>query len=372
VDQRIRLCTAADGVRVAYAKSGSGPPLVKTANWLTHLEHDWTTPVWRHWLTELSRGQTLVRYDERGCGLSDWDVADISFEAWVRDLEAVVEAEGLDRFPLLGLSQGAAVAIAYAVRHPERVTRMVLYGGYARGRLQRDPTPQARREAETVEGLLALGWGRNDSAFRQALATLLFPDATPSQVKWLADLQRVSTNGENALRIERTSYDIDVREAARKVDVPTLVLHSRADAMIPFSEGRELAALIPGAELVPLESRNHVLLEDEPAWPRFLEVVREFLGVAPAAGPDESPAVGRGRAGRDGRLAKLTDREAEVLDAVARGLSNDEIAAALHISPKTVRNHITRIFRKLGVERRAQAIVRAREHGLGQEATRPS
>ena len=359
MDQRIRLCTTADGVRIAYAKSGNGPPLVKTANWLTHLEHDWNSPVWRHWLDGLSTGRTLVRYDARGCGLSDWEVAEISFEGWIRDLEAVVDAAGPDRFPLLGISQGAPVAIAYAARHPERVSALVLYGGYARGRLQRDPSPQARREAETVEGLLALGWGENDSAFRQALATLLFPEATPSHMKWLADLQRVSTNAENALRIERTSYEIDVREAARALDVPTLVLHGRGDAMIPFSEGRELAALIPGAELVPLESRNHVLLEDEPAWPRFLDAVRRFLGVRMPEDDDEDRP--------EARFRELTNREREVLESVARGLSNDEIATALYISPKTVRNHITRIFRKLGVERRAQAIVQARENGLGRE-----
>ena len=353
MDQRIQLCTADDGVRVAYAKSGRGPPLVKTANWLTHLTFDWDSPVWSHWMEELSAGRTLVRYDERGCGLSDWDVPEISFESWIRDLEAVVDAEGLERFPLLGLSQGAAVAVAYAARHPDRVTRMVLYGGYARGRFERDSSERARREAETLENLLTLGWGQENPAFRQAFATLLMPDATAEQMDWLSELQRVSSNAENALRIERTSYGIDVREEARRVEAPTLVMHARDDAMIPFSQGRELAALIPDARFVPLQSINHVLLEDEPAWPTFLEHLRDFLGMEPP--PEADP---RG-------FPELTDREREVLEVIARGLSNDEIAEALYISPKTVRNHITRIFRKLDVERRAQAIVRARERGYG-------
>jgi pimeloyl-ACP methyl ester carboxylesterase/DNA-binding CsgD family transcriptional regulator len=360
MDQRIRLCTAADGVRIAYAESGQGPPLVKTANWLTHLEYDWNSPVWRHWLTELSTGMTLVRYDERGCGLSDWEVPEISFEAWIRDLEAVVDAEGLERFPLLGLSQGAAVAVAYAVRHPERVSGLVLYGGYARGRLRRDPGPAARAEIETLRNLISLGWGRENPAFRQVFATMLLPEASREQMRWLTELQRVSTSVENALEIERTTYDIDVSELARQVTAPTLVLHARDDVMMPFSEGRELAALIPGARFVPLDSRNHVLLEDEPAWPRLLELVRGFLGV-------DEPNAGR----EDGRFPQLTERETEVLEAVARGLSNDEIAGRLCISPKTVRNHITRIFRKLHVERRAQAIVLARERGLGRGATPP-
>lgn len=359
MDQRIQLCTTNDGIQVAYAKSGHGSPLVKTANWLTHLTFDWESPVWNHWMSELSTGRTLIRYDERGCGLSDWDVPEISFESWITDLEAVVDAEGLDRFPMLGLSQGAAVAVEYAARHPERVTHLILYGGYARGRFERDPSDRAKREVETLENLLVLGWGQENPAFRQAFATLLMPDATPEQMDWLSELQRVSTNAENALRIERTSYGINVQEAAREVQAPTLVLHARDDAMIPFSQGRELAALIPGARFVPLDSINHVLLEDEPAWPRFLTEVRDFLG------------VDTGEDGEDGdvRFAELTAREREVLDAIARGLANDEIAEELFISPKTVRNHITRIFRKLGVDRRAQAIVRAREHGFGRNET---
>lgn len=355
MDQRIKLCTADDGIRIAYAKSGRGPPLVKTANWLTHLKYDWDSPVWRHWLTELSADHTLVRYDERGCGLSDWDVPEISLESWVRDLEAVVDAEGLDRFPLLGVSQGAAVAVAYAARHPERVTRMVLYGGFARGRLVADPTPATQREVETLRNLLSMGWGKDNPAFRQMFTTLFVPEAGPEQLEWFTELQRLSTTVENALEIGQTILRIDVSRLAPRVSAPSLVLHARGDAMIPFDLGRELAALLPDARFVPLEGRNHVLLEDEPAWPRFLEEVRGFLGV------DERPAE------EEPGFPELTDREREVLDAIARGLSNDEIATELYISPKTVRNHITHIFRKLGVDRRAQAIVRAREKGFGRK-----
>lgn len=355
-EQQIQFCTSSDGVSIAYARSGSGPVLVKTANWLTHLEFDWTSPVWRHWLSQLATGHTLIRYDERGCGLSDRDVAEITFESWVRDLEAVVDAAGLDRFPLLGISQGAAVAVTYAARHPERVTRLVLYGGYLRGRLLRDPSPRARREAEVMEQLIEIGWGRENPAFRQVFATLLMPEAKPEQMAWLTELQHVSATAENAARIERASHGADALADARRVSAPALVLHARGDAMIPFDEGRKLAAHLPDARFVPLDSRNHILLADEPAWPRFLELVRDFLAV-PEGEADAMPA--------STRIGELTARERTVLDAVARGLSNDQIAAALSISPKTVTNHITHIFRKLGVERRAQAIVVAREHGLG-------
>ncbi|HEX6309056.1 MAG TPA: alpha/beta fold hydrolase [Longimicrobiales bacterium] len=274
--QEIRFCRAHDEVRIAYATSGAGPPLVKPANWLTHLEEDWRSPVWRHWLTELGESHTLIRYDERGCGLSDHDVADLSFDAWVRDLEAVVDAAGLERFPLLGISQGCAVAIAYATRHPERVTRLVLYGGYACGRNFRDPTPQQEVEAAILRNLIRVGWGRDNPAFRQVFGTLFIPDGTPEQLEWFNDLSR-TVPMENALRIEDTAHHIDVRKEAAALTVPALVLHSRADAMIPHEAGRQLAALIPGARFVSLESRNHVLLEHEPAWRSFLTEVRAFL-----------------------------------------------------------------------------------------------
>lgn len=274
--QQIRFCRAHDGARIAYATSGSGAPLVKPANWLTHLEFDWDSPVWRHWLTELGRAHTLIRYDERGCGLSDHDIEDFSFDAWVADLGAVVDAQKLDRFSLLGISQGCAVAVAYAALHPERVRSLVLYGGYACGRDKRVPVPQGHIEAVLLRNLIRVGWGRDNPAFRQVFGHLFVPDGTAEQFQWFDDLARTMPV-ENALRIEETAHGIDVREAAAALDVPTLVLHARGDAMVPFEEGRRLAALIPGARFASLDSRNHVLLEDEPAWATFRTEVAAFL-----------------------------------------------------------------------------------------------
>jgi pimeloyl-ACP methyl ester carboxylesterase len=275
--QRIRIVRARDGVRIACAEVGQGPPLVKAANYLTHLEFDWESPVWRHWLDALSAGRRLIRYDERGCGLSDWDVEDFSLEAWVADLETVVDALDLDTFPLLGISQGGPVAIAYAVRHPERVSHLILYGAYSRGRFRRDPSPEARQEATILLQLMRLGWGQDNPAFRQTFTTLLMPDATLPQLHWWNELQQRSTSARNAVRFEEAFYDLDVTDLAPQVQAPTLVLHARGDAMIPFDEGRRLAALIPGSTFVPLDGRNHILLETEPAWPRFLEEVTGFL-----------------------------------------------------------------------------------------------
>jgi pimeloyl-ACP methyl ester carboxylesterase/DNA-binding winged helix-turn-helix (wHTH) protein len=285
-NQQIRFCNAHDGVRIAYATSGGGPPLVKTANWLTQLEYDWNSLVWRHWLREFGRDHTLLRYDERGCGLSDHEVADVSFEAWVRDLEAVMDAEGLEKVPMLGISQGCAGAIADAVRHPERVSRLVLYGGYLIGRNYRALTMKQEIEGTLLRDLIRVGWGRDNPAFRQVWGTLFVPDGTPQQHQWFADLARTLPM-ENALRIVELSHSIDVRELAPYVKVPTLVLHARDDASVPFECGREMAARIPGSRFVSLDSRNHVLLEHEPAWARFLEEVRAFL----ASNADAVPNV---------------------------------------------------------------------------------
>ena len=275
--QQIRFCVADDAVRIAYAQSGTGPPLVKTANWLTHLEYDWESPVWRHWLRELSRDHTLIRYDERGNGLSDRVVDDVSFDAWVRDLETLVDELELERFPILGLSQGCAVAIAYASKHPERVTRMVLYGGFTRGRLVRAQSQEELEEARFLINSLPLGWGRDNPAFRQFFATIFLPEGTPEQHRWFSELQRVTTTPEMGVRLRHTAGAIDVRHLAPLVHTPALVLHAVGDAAVPFDEGREMAALLPNARFVPLESRNHILLADEPAWPRFLSEVRNFL-----------------------------------------------------------------------------------------------
>ncbi|MFU8771236.1 MAG: alpha/beta fold hydrolase [Anaerolineales bacterium] len=275
--QRISYCRSWDGTQLAYAASGSGPTLVKAANWLSHLEFDWHSPVWKHWLEGFSKDHTLIRYDERGCGLSAREVDEISFEAWVHDLEAVVDAEELEHFALLGLSKGVAIATAYAARHPERVSRLILYGGYARGRERRDVDRDKLEEIQMLSQMVRLGWGKENPAFRQAFTTLFIPEATPEQMAWFNELQRISASPETAYRIRQGSSQIDVTELAKKVKAPTLVLHARQDALTSFAEGRLLAENIPGARFVLLESKNHLLLEDEPAWGRFMAEVKAFL-----------------------------------------------------------------------------------------------
>ncbi len=277
--QQIQFCTTSDGVRLAFAKSGGGPPLVKTANWLNHLEFDWESVVWRHWMRELGREHTLWRYDERGNGLSDRDVEDWSLDAFVTDLEAVIEAAGLERYPVLGISQGAAVAVAHAVRHPERVSHLVLFAGFARGWRARG----VPREIETGEALLTLarhGWGKSHPAFRQVFTSLFFADADAEQVRHFNELQRRTTSPRNAVRLMETVGGIDVTELLPRVTVPTLVLHARHDAIISFEEGRALATGIPDARFVPLESRNHLLVEGEPAFARFMTELRSFLAAS--------------------------------------------------------------------------------------------
>ena len=355
--QSIRFTRSRDGTMIAYATSGSGPPLVRAANWLTHLEFDWESPLWRPWLRELSRHHTLVRYDERGCGLSDREVEDLSFESWVDDLEAVVEAAGIEQFPLFGMSQGGPVGIAYAARHPERVSRLILYGSYMVGWKHRG-SPEFRRREEALLQLMADGWGRDNPAFRQVFTSLFIPDGTPEQVRWFNDLQRETTAPHIAVRLEREFGDIDVRGLLERVRCPVLVLHARDDEVIPFEAGRALAASLPDARFVALDGQNHVLLEDEPAWDRFLEEVRSFLGVRRDGGGEPASF-----------LARLTDREREVLDLVAAGRSNPDIARALSIETKTVKNHVSRIYRKMGASSRAEAIVAAREAGLGRGST---
>lgn len=344
--QQIRFCASADGVRLAYATAGKGPPLVMAASWLTHLEYVWQSPVWRGWLQRMSRDHTLVRYDSRGCGLSDWD-ATLSFDAWVEDLETVVNAAGLERFPLLGMSQGAPVAIAYAVRHPERVSRLVLHGAYARGLLKRDSSAQQLELAETMRKLIELGWGKENPAFRQFFTTQFIPGGTPEQHQWFNELARVSTAPHIAARFFSVMSGIDVTAIAPRIACPTLVLHSRHDERVPFEEGRLVASLIPGAHFVPLDSRNHMLLETEPSYERWFEEVTGFLG-------DAAPARAEGAG-----LAALTPRERELAELIAQGLDNAQIAVRLELSEKTVRNHITSIFAKLAVETRAQLIVLA-------------
>lgn len=275
--QRVHFTNSFDGTRIAFAVSGNGPPLVKTATFMSHLEYDWESPIWRHWLEEFTREHTLIRYDERGNGLSDWDVEDVSFEAWVRDLEAVVDAVGVRQFTLFANSQGGTVAVAYTVRNPEKVSRLILYGAYARGWLNRDLTEQQIEEEKLLINLMRVGWGRENPAFRQVFATQLRPDATIEELRAFDELMRISTSSENAARLESEMHRTDVRALAPLVTVPTLVVHPREDAGVPFEEGRLLATLIPNAQFVALESRNHLLTEHEPAWSKFVAAFRSFL-----------------------------------------------------------------------------------------------
>jgi pimeloyl-ACP methyl ester carboxylesterase len=244
---------------------------------MTHLEKDLESPIWRHLWRDLASNHTLVRYDARGMGLSDWDVDEISFDAFVRDLEAVVDAAGFERFDLLGISQGCAVSIAYAVRHPERVNRLVLYGGFALGAAKRTRSAADREQAAAMLTLMRLGWGQQNPAFRQMFTSQFAPDATKEQADWFNDLQRASCSPENAVRYSEASGQIDVTELLGKVNVPTLVMHARDEVRVPFENGRRMAAGMPGARFVALQSRNHLILEDEPAYPRFLDEIRSFL-----------------------------------------------------------------------------------------------
>ncbi|WP_406175776.1 alpha/beta fold hydrolase [Streptomyces sp. NBC_00996] len=275
--QTIRFCRAEDGARIAHTSVGSGPPLLKAANWMTHLDLEWTTPVWSHWLRGLARNRRLVRYDERGCGLSDWAVPGFTFSDWVDDLETVVDAVGLDRFPLLGVSQGGAVAVAYAVRHPERVSRLILAGAYARGRQVRARNGTERDEAALDLDLARVGWIHEDPRFLRVFASQFLPEGTPQEWDEFTAFQRQTTSSANGVRFLEEFARIDVSDIAHRVACPTLIVHSRDDERVPVSQASELAALIPDSRLVVLKSRNHLLTAFEPAWDEFLAHIDAFL-----------------------------------------------------------------------------------------------
>jgi pimeloyl-ACP methyl ester carboxylesterase/DNA-binding CsgD family transcriptional regulator len=353
--QKIQFCTAVDGTRIAVASSGSGFPLVRAAHWFSHVELDAKSKVYAHWLQEISRNHTYVRYDERGCGLSDRHPSSISFEAWVSDLETVVDALGLERFALLGTSQGGSVAIAYAARHPERVSHLVLLGAYARGRLHRELISKHREEASALVDIVRVGWSRSSPAFRQVYTSMLIPDGTREQHEALNELARLSTSPEISVSIRKILYQIDVMASARSLSVPTLVLHAREDGFVDFDQGIHLATLIPTSQFTPLESRNHVLLSNEPAWPHFLAELRRFIGQPNARQVAQNNLL---------KSAGLTPSEQEVLILVASGYDNHTIASALGKSEKTVRNQVSSIFCKLDVRTRAEAIVLARDSGV--------
>lgn len=350
--QRIRYTRTSDGVQLAWADSGAGPVMIKAANWLTHLQYEWESPVWRHWIRFFSDNFRYIRYDERGCGMTDRNVGDLSLDRWVADIEDIVAAANLEEpFSLLGISQGGAICAAYAVKHPERVSKLVLYGGYARGPFRRGDPDRASFYKAMID-LVRLEWGSDNPTYRQVFTSRFIPDGTEEQIGWYNDLCRKTLTSEIAAVLLESRAMIDVTSLLGEVRAPTLVLHASGDAVVPIAEGRILAAGIPGAHFIELDSRNHILLENEPAWERFCDEVLKFMDLK------------RAPHGEDPAFAALSSREREVLTLMADGLSNAQIAERLSISEKTVRNHVSNLFDKLGVWTRAQAIVFAIDRGF--------
>jgi pimeloyl-ACP methyl ester carboxylesterase/DNA-binding CsgD family transcriptional regulator len=352
--QKVRFVKSFDGAEIAYAVSGKGPPVVLLPSWLTHLEYQWHSVAWRPWLEALSSRYTLIRYDPRGCGLSDRNVDDLSFDSWVQDCRALVDALDLDGFSLIGSCQGGAVAIAYAGSEPGRIGHLVLYGTYARGRNRRSTIPLEPEKAKIMLEMLKLGWGQEDHAFMRSFATQFQPQGGIEHLRSWCELQRRATSAANAVELTRIMFDVDVQQQAARITCPTLVAHPDRDAVVPLEEGRRLAQTIPNARFLQLDSPNHFMLPDEPAWAGFVEELHAFL---------PKPAA------ENGVFADLTAREREVLGFLARGLDNHQIGAHLRISEKTVRNHVSGIFAKLGVESRAKAVAAARDAGYGDRAS---
>lgn len=348
--QHVRYLTTADGTRLAWADAGRGPTVVKAANWLTHLEYEWESPVWKHWIQFFSTHGRFVRYDERGCGMSGWHGGALSLDQWTTDLASVIDAaQPAGPVTLLGISQGAAACIQYAIRHPERVAGLVLYGGYPLGALKRGPASNESAHRAMID-LARVSWGSDNPTFRQVFTSRFIPGGSPEQLQWFNDLCLKTTSGEIAATLFEARAAVDITDILHEVTTPTLVLHARDDEVVAVEQGRMLASGIPGAEFVELDSRNHVLLEHEPAWQRFQEAVLSFMQ--------------HGEAGDSSPFGALSARERQVLALIADGLSNAEIAERLQISEKTVRNHASNLFDKLGVWSRAQAIVFARDHGF--------
>jgi pimeloyl-ACP methyl ester carboxylesterase/DNA-binding CsgD family transcriptional regulator len=350
----IRFCTAADGAKIAVGSYGHGPPLVRAATWLTHVEYDATSPLSAHWCEELAKRHRYIAYDGRGCGLSDRQVHELSLDVFVADLEAVVDGLGLERFPLFGLSMGAPVAVAYAARHPERVSRLVLHGGFIRSYLSAkgaDSDPRVLEEADVLLKSARHGWGSGSAALRQVFVAKFMGNSTEAQRRAFDESQRVSSTAEVAEKYLRAMFAFDVKKLAPRVSCPTLAFHSRGDQLIFFDQGRKLAALIPGARFVPLDSMNHVPFREEPAWQVLVAALRPFLD-ADVSPSSLSPAK------------ELTPRQLDVLRAVGRGLSDKEIASELSLSPRTVEMHVSHALTALACANRAQAVRKAAALGL--------
>lgn len=346
--QRVRFCRSSDGTTIAYAVHGAGPPLVLDSCWLSHLEFDWQSPVWRHYLVELGRTRTVVRFDERGHGLSDRDVTDFGLERRVDDLTAVVEAAGLDRFALLAMAQGGPVALTYTSRHPERVTHLVCASTYA-GALQHVTDDDRELEA-AFEAMIRAGWDRSDPVFRRVFTAMLIPDATEEQMRWVDDLHRRAVSARTAHEARRQRGQADATGLLPTITVPTLVVHPRHERMNDVEHSRILARGIPGARLVLLDSRNHILLEDEPAWPVFLREVTAFLSEGILEGDGSGSYGANPLAGQEVSVRDLlSPREGEVLALAAQGLDNAGIGTALTLSVRTVERHLQNAYARLGV-----------------------
>jgi pimeloyl-ACP methyl ester carboxylesterase/DNA-binding CsgD family transcriptional regulator len=341
-EQEIRFCQGQDGVRLAYAIHGSGPPLVVVSCWLSHLQHDWQSPVWRHFLDDLGEIATVVRYDERGFGMSDWDVDDFSLEARVGDLKAVLDATGFEPFALMGMSGGSAVAMAYAIEHPERVSRLILYGTVCGLPAARSPEQMA--EEETYRSMIRVGWAKEDPVFRRVFTTIFIPDATEEQMRWFDDLQRMSTSAKNAVTSRIARQQVDIQDELHRITAPTIVLQAIGDRATTFDSAVSVSSRIPGARLIPLESRNHILLADEPAWRAFMDEVSTFLEPDRRAFAEQAPAR---------PVEALPERERDVLRLAADGRTNDQIAVALTLSPRTIERHLSNVYAKLGLTGRA-------------------
>ena len=343
----LRFTQVASGARIAWARSGraGAPVLVRVAHWMTHVEYDLRSPLWQPLIEQLGRRLEVLRYDERGCGLSTGDEVPLGLEASTEELAAVVQARGAPKFALFGASGAAAPAIAYAVQHPERVSHLVLLGGFSHGLLHRGASADALAFHEAQLRLIELGWGRKDPGVQQLFTSRYMPDGSAAQIAALNEQQRLSCDGRRAAAIVRARAGLDIRAFAPQLRVPTLVLHSEGDLVVPIELGHELAASIPGARFEALLSRNHIPMAPEPAFERFCEAVTAFVCEAPNA-------------------PVLTPRERELAALVAQGLDNLQLAARLGLAEKTVRNMLSLLYTKLGVEGRAMAVVKARDLGL--------